>query len=189
MGHLGYFHQSFLGHDPQSSALAFEKPKRVPNFNVQARLLHEVSQVLLMTSLWLPSLRDPGLLLFFLREKLQTKWPGKISPEAKNRQAGGNPLPNLAGSGLAGLGSNLQDTPMPTICSHQRFPSTWLTMGKEGGSKPDFGKICPPGLLFIGKGQLFMRTTVASRIRWQGGLQRDDHLSSPQLSSNPVTAE
>ena len=63
--------------------------------------------------------------------------------------------PLVAGGWDAGVGLPFQDMPMLTICSHQGLPSAWLTVGRRGGnSRQIFEKLCPLGLLSMGKGQL-----------------------------------
>lgn len=69
-------------------------------------------------------------------------------------RAGGGPPISCRGVGCRG-GITCQDMPMLTICSHQGLPSAWLTVGRRGGNSGQiFAKLCPLGLLSMGKGQL-----------------------------------
>lgn len=72
-------------------------------------------------------------------------------------RAGGNyPLPPINCGRLEHRGGTIcQDMPVLTICSHQGFPSAWLTVGRRGGNSGQiFAKLLSSGLTFHRKGTI-----------------------------------
>lgn len=71
----------------------------VSNLNVHTYFLQEDSQTLLTNILWPPLHDNLASCSFSWGKNLQTKWPGKVSHEAKNRQSRWKPPHHLQGVG------------------------------------------------------------------------------------------